>query len=65
MESWLYHYGLVVKSINLLLLDFILKEDVLVEIVARSIHRNNSLHKLHCSAAAIQILNVKANCNSS
>ena len=30
MESWLYHYGLLVKSIDLSVLVFILKEDVAI-----------------------------------
>ena len=67
MESQLYHYdfNLLVKSINLLLLHFILKEkfSVLVEMLldALTCRNYNSAHSymLQCSVAAIQILNVK------
>ena len=54
--------NLLVKNINLLLLQFILKEDVLAEIVAGSTHNGNDnahSHMLQCSVAIIQILNVK------
>ena len=48
-DSWLYHYGLLVKCINLLLLESILKEDVLAEIVTESTYRNNNAHIQQCS----------------
>ena len=59
--------NLLVKSINLLLLPFILKEEVLAEIVAGSTHSCNDNvhnHMFQCNAAAMQILNVKADLKS-
>ena len=54
----------LVKNINLLMLEVILKEDVFAEIVAE-IHigttYNSYSNILQCSVAAIQILNINAN----